>query len=483
MTAIAMIATWVVLGVVLVTIVLQTVLYVAAGREMRVLAVENRNRIWRRVLASPAAPRISVLVPAHNEEAWVASSVAAVLALTYPDLEVIVVNDGSTDSTMQQLTEAFELSPVLPIYKRHIDTAHVKAIHRSLLESQLVVIDKLNGGKADALNMALNIATGDLVCVIDADTIVRSDALQELVAPFLLDEHTIAVGGTVRLVNGLTNQAAPRGDVPAPRSLLAGVQAVEYVRAFLVGRLGWNSLGGNLIISGAFGLFSRAAVLGVGGYSSDTIGEDMELVVRLRRTAFERGQEARVVFVPSPVAWTEVPESWRTLGRQRNRWFRGLLDVLVRHRRMMFNPKYGRVGMLAMPYFLVVETIAPLIEFVGLLIVGGGLIGGFVGEAELAPILVAYLLSITVTAIVLVLDDVTFSHYTGFWSRVRLLGFVVLEHVVFRPATLLWRAWGLVLFLRGRKEWGVQERRGITVPSDSQERARATEGASTKVLS
>lgn len=461
MTGIVTLATWVVLGVVLVTIVLQTVLYVAAAREMRVLAVENRNRIWRRVLASPAAPRISVLVPAHNEEAWVASSVAAVLALSYPDLEVVVVNDGSTDATMQRLVEAFDLSPVLPIYKRHIETAHVKAIHRSLLESGLVVVDKANGGKADALNMAINVATGDLVCVIDADTIVRPDALQELVAPFLLDESTVAVGGTVRLVNGLTNQSQPQGDLPAPRTLLAGVQAVEYVRAFLVGRLGWNSLGGNLIISGAFGLFSRDAVLGVGGYSSDTIGEDMELVVRLRRRSFDKGQDSRVVFVPSPVAWTEVPESWRSLGRQRNRWFRGLLDVLVRHRRMMFNPSYGRVGMLAMPYFLVVETIAPLIEFAGLLVVGAGLVSGLMDPAALIPIAIAYLISMTVTTVVLVLDDVTFSHYTGFWSRLRLLLFVVLEHLVFRPATLLWRAWGLLLFLQGRKEWGVQERRGL----------------------
>ncbi|MGI9605092.1 MAG: glycosyltransferase family 2 protein [Acidimicrobiales bacterium] len=461
MSTVVAIGTWLVVGVVLVTIVLQTVLYLAAGREMQQLGSRTRNQLWRRVLSSPLAPRISILVPAYNEEAWIASSVASVLALTYPDLEVVVVNDGSSDDTMERLIERFDLSPVLPIYQRRLPSAHVRTIHRSLIESQLIVVDKDNGGKADALNMALNMATGDLVCVIDADTIVRPDALQQLVSPFLYNPDTVAVGGTVRLVNGIGADETPKQSLPAPRSLLAGVQAVEYVRAFLVGRLGWNALGGNLIISGAFGLFVRESVIDVGGYNTDTVGEDMELVVRLRRHAYEVGGPNHVEFLPSPVAWTEVPESWRTLARQRNRWFRGLLDVLVRHRVMMGRPRYRSAGLIALPYFLIVESLAPLIELVGLLLVATGLVTGFVSPDVLAPIAVAYLLSMAISTLILMLDDVTFAHYPGLASRLRMISFVIAEQLVFRPATLVWRAWGLSLFLQGRKEWGVQERKGL----------------------
>ena len=323
---------WVLMVVVAGSTGAQVCLYLTAAVELRRIRRRDRHQLWRRMLATPLAPRITVLVPAYNEAVTVVDSVSTLLALTYSNLEVVVVNDGSSDATLDRLIDGFDLSPVGPAYRRVLDTAPVRDIYRSPRDARLVVIDKHNGGKADALNAALNVASGELACAIDADTIVAIDALQQMVSPFLASSETVAVGGTIRLVNGAIWSNGEMVDVRAPRRPLIGAQVVEYARSFLVGRIGWGPLGGNLIISGAFGLFRRDALLEIDGYEDGSVGEDMELIVRLRRTAYERGEVARVEFSPEPVAFTEAPDSLRTLARQRNRWFRGLLDVLSRHR-------------------------------------------------------------------------------------------------------------------------------------------------------
>ena len=251
--------------------------------------------------------------------------------------------------------------------------------------------------------------------------------------------------------------------VEVPTRLLTGIQAVEYVRAFLIGRVGWNGLGGNLIISGAFGLFSRDALMEIGGYEHESIGEDMELVVRLRRQGYESKRGARVVFSPDPVAWTEAPEDIRSLARQRNRWQRGLLDVLVRHRRMVLNPRYRSAGMLAMPYFVLVEALAPILEATGLILLAAGLLLGWYSTGVLISVAVVMAAGIVTTILTLLLDDVTFRTYQGGSARLRLIGYAILEQLVYRPCTLVWRVWGTWLFLRGRGEWGVQRRQGMTV--------------------
>ncbi len=443
------------------SILFEVFLYISAVVEMRRHRLRNQHQMWRRVLSSPLVPRISVLMPAYNEEVWIADSVARTLALRYPDIEVIVINDGSSDTTMKRLEETFFLSHVLPIYRRQLETSHVRSIQRSRIEPNLIVVDKDNGGKADALNVGLNVASGQLVCAIDADTIVSSDALQQLVEPFLSDPETVAVGGTIRLVDGRVPDDEKNLD-SAPKSFLLGAQTVEYVRAFLVGRLGWNPLGGSLVISGAFGLFDRQSMLDIKGYNRASIGEDMELVVRLRRHAYEDGRFAKVAFAPNPIAWTEAPASWKTLARQRNRWFRGLLDVLYRHRKMMFNPKYGSAGMLAVPYFAVVEAIAPFVEALGIILVTIGVITGTITGQQLGILAAAYAFGIARTAGILALSDMVYQTHRGFVSRLRMVGFVIFEMLVMRPATLVWRMWGTWLFLRGDHAWGVQERKGLT---------------------
>ncbi len=452
--------------VVIGSIVFEVCLYVSAVIEMRENRSRDQHQLWRRVLASPLVPRISVLVPAHNEEIWIAESVGRTLALRYPDIEVIVVNDGSTDLTMRKLYDGFGLSPVLPAYRRQLETAHVRSIYRSKIEPSLVVIDKDNGGKADALNVALNVASGDLVCAIDADTIVTSDSLLQLVAPFLSHPDTEAVGGTIRLIDGRVPDDA-RDLHEAPRSFLLGTQTVEYLRSFLIGRLGWNALGGSLVISGAFGLFDRNRLIDIGGYDANSIGEDMELVVRLRRKAYDENRRARVVFAPKPIAWTEAPSSWRTLGRQRNRWFRGLLDVLVRHKGMVLRPKYGTAGMIALPYFILVEALSPILEALGLVLVAIGLFTGSYSSEQWGLLALAYGFGITRTVGVLMLSDLVYRTHAGFRSRLRMTWFIVMEVLVMRPATIVWRLWGLWLYVRGDQSWGEQERRGLLVSDAS----------------
>ena len=461
MNLLALVLLWVVFAAVALSLGAQIALYISAAIELHRVRRRDRHQLWRRMLTSPLAPRISVLVPADNESASIVESVTNLLALTYPNLEVIAVSDGSTDDTLERLTTAFKMAPVLPVFRRLIPTAEVRQLFRSPEDACLVVVDKRNGGKADALNAAVNMASGELVCAIDADTVVAHNALQQLVPPFLASNETVAVGGTVRLVNNVVWSDAQVTGMWAPTRFLVGAQTAEYPRAFLVGRLAWNPLGGNLIISGAFGVFRKTALVEVGGYEQGSVGEDMELVVRLRRKASERGGRARVEFSPNPVAYTEAPESLRTLARQRNRWFRGLLDVLVRHLRMIFNPKYGPAGMLAMPYFVVVEALSPLVEAVGVVFVLVALAIGWISPSSLVPIAVLYLLGICASYAVIILDDIVFETYHRTRDRVRMASYVLFEQIIFRPLTLVWRLWGLWLFLQGRTEWGAHDRRGL----------------------
>ncbi len=473
MTAVSSYFVPLVVAVLTIIIAAQLLLYVAASVELRRIRRRDRHRLWRRILSSPLSPSVSVLVPAYNESVAIVESVRGLLALTYPNLEIVVVNDGSSDDTMDVLIEAFELTPVPPVFRRSLDTQPIEQILRSSAETRLIIVDKENGGKADALNAAMNVASGDLVCAIDADTLVNADALQLLVPPFLEDPEVVAVGGTIRLVNDANPTPGMVSKVHAPRRWLVGAQAVEYTRAFLIGRLAWNPLGGNLIISGAFGLFRRDAVIDVGGYAHGSVGEDMELIVRLRRRAYEDRGRARIVFSPDPVAWTEAPESARTLARQRNRWYRGLLDVLVRHRTMIGRPQYGTAGLLALPYFVLVEALAPVLELIGITLTLVGLGTGLIGPESLGPIAAAYLIGISATMLVLLFDDLVFGSYSGTPDRLRLVAYALFEQLLFRPATVVWRVWGLWLFLRGRKEWGAQERRGFARPASPSDAASA----------
>ena len=455
---------WAILLYFLVVNGLYGVLLLSATLEMRTHLLRSWGEARWRVLSSPVAPTISILAPAYNEAATIGESVRALLALHYANLEVVVVNDGSPDGTLKTLRERFDLVPIHTLVWRRISTKPVRALFRSRTHPNLVVVDKENGGKADALNVGLNIATGDLVCAIDADTLVEPDALQRMVRPFLDRDEVVAAGATIRVVNGSRVDGGRVVSARASRKPLPGVQIIEYLRAFLFGRLGWNRLGGNLIISGAFGLFRRDEVIAVGGYAHDTVGEDMELVLKLRRRGYEHGRLHRVEFIPDPVAWTEAPETLRVLGRQRERWQRGLADVLWRYRRMLFNPRYGAMGMVVFPYFFFVELLAPVIETLGWVGLGAGLLLGAIDlPFALLFFLVAYGLGLVLSAWTLLLEEASFRRYPSIADRLVLLGWMVLESVGYRQLTVLWRLRGIWRFGRGRKDWGRMERQGFGV--------------------
>ncbi|HUQ99331.1 MAG TPA: glycosyltransferase [Gemmatimonadaceae bacterium] len=433
--------------------------YVEMRRHLNLIADESRHLL----LSSTLSPTISILAPAFNEEATIAASLRALLSLKYPRLETIVINDGSKDDTMKVLIDKFDLVAVKTIYEQRIRTKPVRTLYRSSTQAGLVVVDKENGGKADALNVGLSFAQGELVCAMDADTIIEGDGLQRMVRPFLHSTDVVATGGTIRVVNGSLVKFGQVLETRVPGNPLAGLQVVEYLRAFLFGRLGWNRLGGNIIISGAFGLFRRESVMAAGGYLHDTVGEDMELVLRLKRLSYERGGPGKIDFVPDPVAWTEVPETLRVLGRQRDRWHRGLADVLWRHRAMFFNPRYGVTGMFVFPYYVFVELLAPVIEVVGLVSLAIGLIFGAVdwGFAGLFY-LTAYGLGTAFTSFTLILEDMSFHRYETFRDRALLFWWTLMENFGYRQLNVYWRLRGLWKFLRGRKDWGAMERKGFS---------------------
>ncbi|MCO4760147.1 MAG: glycosyltransferase family 2 protein [Myxococcales bacterium] len=407
---------------------------------------------------------ISIMVPAHNEELTVVESVRALLNLRYPEHEVVVVNDGSKDETLLRLRTAFALEPV-PLDIRHdLSTKPIRAVYRSAINQRLLVIDKENGGKADALNCAVNAARFPLVCAVDADTLIIPDALLRLVRPFLSDLETVGVGGTLCLANGCKIEKGNVIEVGLPRRWLPRFQVVEYMRAFLVGRLGWDGLGGNLIISGAFGLFRRSAVIQAGGYATDSVGEDMELIARLRHNVPRWLQARAIRHLPDPVSFTEAPDSIRILGNQRDRWQRGLFDTLWRHRRMTLNPRYGAIGLFAMPFFWLFELVGPVIEFFGYLYFFITAVAG-----ELEPLfaslfaIVAMLSGFGLSIGAILLEELSLSFFRAPGDMRRLVTVALLENFGYRQMLLFYRIRGMFKYLTGGHGWGRMTRKGFAV--------------------
>ncbi|MGD8289614.1 MAG: glycosyltransferase family 2 protein, partial [Gemmatimonadota bacterium] len=319
---------FVVIGYFLVLNSVYLVMSVFAFRSLRRYALRMKAVDVAELMATSGMPPVTLIAPAYNEEPTCVESVRSLLTLRYPSYDIVVVNDGSTDGTLARLSEAFELQEAARAPVATIPTAEVGAVYRSARHPNLWVVDKANGGKADALNAGLNYCRTPLFCAMDADSLLEPDALTRIVRSFLEDSTTVAAGGVIRIVNGCRVRSGVVEDVRLPRSTLARIQVLEYLRSFLSGRMGWDALDATLIISGAFGMFQRSVVTEVGGYATDTVGEDMELIVRIHRYCREQGRPYRVAFVPDPVAWTECPETLKVLGRQRDRWQRGLVESL-----------------------------------------------------------------------------------------------------------------------------------------------------------
>lgn len=405
-------------------------------------------------------PPISLLVPAYNEAPTIAASVRSMLQLTYHEFEIIVINDGSKDETMAELQREFDLIPFAEAYWRKLPTEKVCGIWRSMRYPNLRVIDKENGGKADALNAGINASRYPLFCAVDADSILQRNSLQLIVQPFIEDTRTIAAGGTVRVVNGCEVSGGFLTSVGLPHKLLPKLQIVEYLRAFLFGRLGWSPLNAMLIISGAFGMFRKASVIDAGGYRTDTVGEDMELVVRLHRLHRRQRIPYRIIFVPNPVCWTEVPETLSVLKNQRVRWQRGLSESLMMNLGLLFSPRGGWAGWLAFPFTLIFEWFGPLIEVSGYVFMITGFWFGVVSlPAFLAFTLLAIVLGILLSVSSLMLEEMSFHLYPRPRQLALLFLMSVVENFGYRQMTLYWRFSGLVQWLFGaRTKWGSMPR-------------------------
>ncbi|MEZ4575359.1 MAG: glycosyltransferase [Vampirovibrionales bacterium] len=399
---------------------------------------------------------ISVLVPAFNEMGSIVQTVQSLLRLNYPEFEIIVINDGSTDDTLGQLRMAFDLQPFAEAYRDRLKTMPVRQVYNSRRYANLRVIDKENGGKSDSLNAGINLARYPLYCCMDADSILLPESLLLLAKPFLEDTNTVAAGGTVRILNDCKLFGGFFVKARLPKSMLAQIQVVEYLRAFLFGRLGWAPLNALLIISGAFGLFHKETVIEVGGYRNDTIGEDMEIVVRMHRYLRNRDRDFRIAFVPDPVCWTLAPENLNALKNQRMRWQRGLAESLWRNLGLLFNPKSGFAGWLAMPYMIIFELFSPVIELAGFVFMILGFVFDFISiKALIAFLVVSIGLGMLISLLALLLEIISYRLYKRPLEVATLLFAVVFDNIGYRQLVLFFRFLGLLnwIFVPKRR-WG-----------------------------
>lgn len=426
-----------------------------------------RNNQHREVNELPQSfstlePPISVLVPAFNEATTIAATVRSVLQLTYAEFEIIVINDGSNDETLEVLKQEFSLLPFPEAYRIQIPTEKVRGIYRSTTHLNLRVIDKANGGKADSLNAGINASRYPLFCGVDADSILQRNSLQQVVQPFLRSPHMVATGGTIRAANGCDVKDGYLTRVDLPRNPWALFQVIEYLRAFLFGRLGWSSLNAMLIISGAFGLFKKATVIEVGGYRTNTIGEDMELVVRIHHEMRAKQKPYRLEFVPDPVCWTEVPEDWRTLRNQRIRWQRGLAESLNSHWGLMFSRHGGWPGWVAFPFMVIFEWLGPVLEFCGYLwMLYAYFTGAISWQAFGLFVFVALGLGFLLSVSGLLLEQLSFRMYPNLRQLALMVLMVIVENLGYRQLNTWWRIVGLFRWVRQKEgKWGVMKRKG-----------------------
>jgi len=426
-------------------------------------------------------PGVSILISAYNEEDTIVESVKSLLRLDYPDYEMIVINDGSEDKTLQVLVEQFALIETKRDYEDLIGTAPVTNIHRSKHHPNLVVINKDNSGKADSLNVGLNVAVHPYVVTIDADTILDRMALKSLIVPFLKNEQVAAAGGLLTVANGARIREGELLEAHMPTNPLIIFQLIEYLISYTVGRICLSRMNSLLVLSGAFSMFDRDFLLKAGGFLSlhnksrvvrdqlganggRTVCEDMEVVVRLHRFARDNRVKKKVIFFPYPVAWTEIPENIKSLARQRNRWHRGLMESLTLHRTILFEPRYGMIGMLAAPYYLIFEFLSPLVKLLAVIFVTFLL---FLGAVDRLWLLLFLLTVIStgglLTAAITVAVEHKFSkisqvniqalRYQNISSWIKLLVYSMITNLIYTPLRSVFQLWGFYDWLLKKKEW------------------------------
>lgn len=427
---------------------------------------ENTFTDYNVIATNPNAPTFSIIAPAFNERLSIVENVRSLLSLYYHNLEIIIINDGSTDDSMVKLIEAYELESVSFFIQGTIETNKIRQVYKSKNAAfkKLIVVDKDNGGKADALNVGVNISSGEYLVCIDVDCILEQDAILKLAKPFLeqTNKKLIACGAVIRLANNCKIENGKITEVNIPKTLLGRIQVLEYIRTFVLGRTAWSRAAGLILISGAFGVFDRKIVLAVGGYDRKTVGEDMELIVRMRKYMEERKEPYEVITIPDPLCWTEAPETREVLRKQRNRWMRGTMETLWKHRRLIFNPKYGKLGMISLPYWLFFEFLGPLIEFSGYIIFIVFLILGIVNWSFLLVISVLVISTGFLFSIYGILVDlINHQVYTKRKDFLNLIAAATLEPFYFHPFIVRSGVSGFIDYLKNSHVWGEMTRQGF----------------------
>ncbi len=442
------------------------VLTVFSAISLRKYLRKNSYVDYNAIVSSPLAPSISVIAPAFNEAQTIEDNIRTLLSLYYNNFEVVVVNDGSSDNSMDLMKETYDLEKVNYFFDYRLPCARIRGVYKSKNRSfkKLTVIDKVNGGKADSLNAGLNVCKNDLVVSIDADSIMEPDALLKMVKPFMeaKEKKVIGTGGVIRIANSCDISGGHINKVNLPKKFIPRAQVMEYTRAFLMGRMAWSELDGLLLISGALGMFDREVVIQAGGYHTNTVGEDMELVVRMRRYMADKGQGYDVVYIPDPLCWTEVPDTIKVLARQRSRWTRGTMETLFTHRKLFLNPKYGKLGMLGYPYWLVFEYVAPIVEFLGILwFIFLAITGNLNWPFFLLLFGFVYFFAVSLSIWSVLFEEMTYHKYERKRDVFRLIGTAFLEPIFYHPMVMLMSIKGNLDKIFNRNSWGKMERKGF----------------------
>ena len=442
------------------------ILAVFSALEMVFYMRKNSFVDYSSILSSPLAPSISIIAPAYNEGKTIVENIRSLLSAQYPDFDVIIVNDGSKDNSLEKIIKEYDLELVDYAVNYQLETKPIKGVYKSRNKafSRLIVIDKENGGKADSLNAGINVSNKTYFAAIDVDCVLEEDALLRMSKSFM--EHSnrkvIATGGVIRIANNCRIEGGKIVEVNFPKQLLPRFQVLEYTRAFLMGRMAWSRINGLLLISGAFGLFDKDTVIKCGGYNHNTVGEDMELVVRMRRYMHETNQKYRVVYIPDPLCWTEAPSDLKTLGRQRNRWTRGTIDTLLFHSKLFFNKKYGILGLLGYPYWFFFEWMAPLVETLGIFYFLMVVILSQPNWPFFFTMLgFVYFFAVAFTTWAFLFEELTFHKYTKKSDMVKIIFTALLEPIIYHPINVWFALRGNYHKLIGKAGWGKMVRSGF----------------------
>lgn len=424
---------------------------------------------YKDILSSSISPSISIIAPAYNETLNIVENVRSLLSNHYASYDVIIVNDGSKDDSLEKLIKAYDLVKVDYVINNQIPT---KPLREGVFKStnpafeKLIVVDKENGGKADALNTGLNISPNKYVACIDVDCLLVEDSLQKMIKPFLESNGSkvIASGGVIRIANSCIIKDGKLIDVNLPKNILVRGQILEYLRAFLLGRMAWSKLNGLLVISGAFGMFDKKIAIEVGGYDTHTVGEDMEIIVRMRRHMEEQKIKYKVAYIPDPLCWTEAPDNFKIFISQRNRWTRGTIETLKKHKKIGFNPKYNELGTISFPYWLIFERYAPIIEFAGIFyFIFLIIIGNVKWDYAIAFLTLAYLFTVLFSIITIITEELTYHQYKKKGIVLKLITTALLEPIINHPVILYSAIKGNYDYYFNKKiKWGEMVRKGMS---------------------